>query len=146
MKSLQCTAGRPAARLLILAVMLGSGSWQHAAAAVTANWAGPSFDTWFYRHAVFPGANEYGASWGKLEVADGATEFTPSTDAQAGATRHSMMLLAFDTSDQVTKGLSPDRYQVDHVTVTLKLKEIGPDGTGTITPICTLPTAESTPL
>lgn len=96
--------------------------------AVTAEsklWTTPDIDSWFYRHAVQPGSGEYGASWSNLTVAEGG--FEPANDSAIGASRHSMMLLAFDTSE-ITPGLSLARYQINSVKVTLTVKDVAPDG------------------
>jgi prepilin-type N-terminal cleavage/methylation domain-containing protein len=95
-----------------------------AACGAGAQWASPDIDSYFYKHFQFGGANSYGPTWSHLEINQGTGQFAPPT-SDVGATRHSQYLMAFNTSTQVETGLAASRYNVNSVTVTLKLYDIG---------------------
>jgi len=111
---------RTLAAMVALAAALDCSS----ARAVTASWSTPSMDNYFYKHFTSGGIANYGPTWGHLEVDQNSGQFIPPTQ-EVGATRHSQLLLAFDTSSQIQAGLTANRYNVNSVTVTLKLYDMG---------------------
>jgi prepilin-type N-terminal cleavage/methylation domain-containing protein len=115
LSNLSRTAGSPAARALVLATMMCSS-----ALGSTASWSAPDIDNYFYAHSSFGGVSSYGPTWGNLSINSQTGEFAvPQEDV--GASRHSMLLLGFDTSTQVESGHAASRYDVSSVAVTLTL-------------------------
>src|SRR5688572_6564587 len=82
-------------------------------------WTSPDIDSYFYNHVNFGGQASYAPTWGQLET-DGSGNILPPTE-DVGATRHSQLLLAFQTSPEIETGLPASRYDVSSVTVTIKL-------------------------
>jgi prepilin-type N-terminal cleavage/methylation domain-containing protein/prepilin-type processing-associated H-X9-DG protein len=110
------------------AAVLASASVIHGAAAfsATADWTAPGIDSYFYKHFSFGGQATYGPTWGHFEEDPQGNFLPPEEDV--GATRHSQLLLAFETDQlggnmlaKIESGLPPSRYNVSAVTVTLKL-------------------------
>jgi prepilin-type N-terminal cleavage/methylation domain-containing protein len=93
----------------------------------------PGIDMWYYRHASQPGTREFGSTWANLTANNEGTEFAPATDHTVGASRHSMFLAAFDTRDQFLPGQPAESYEFTSVTMTLTMRNTGPDGTSPIT-------------
>lgn len=92
------------------------------AQAAPPQWASPDIDHWFYKHATTGGANGYAPSWGNLGYDPLTEQLTPPSE-EDGAARHSQLLLAFNTSNEIDVGLPASSYNVKSVTVTIKLLE-----------------------
>jgi prepilin-type N-terminal cleavage/methylation domain-containing protein len=98
-----------------------------AATAATASWDAPQLDTWVYSNAFGAGNRALAPTFtGGLEVDLQSQEFVPQT--AGGPARVAMTLAAFDTTAKVTAGLSPTRYQINSVAMTLTM-ESGSGGT-----------------
>jgi hypothetical protein len=98
------------------------------AIAETASWPAPQTDVYFYKHATSPGGSHYAAMFGNLSYNPSSGKFNIPAEID-GAARDSMMLLGFDTSTLISTGLPASRYQIDGVSVTIKLED-GTDGAG----------------
>lgn len=85
-----------------------------------AQWTSPGIDVWHYEHSGSPGANPYTASWGSLTYDSGTQSFLPKTPFDEPA-RHSMAMVAFDTSTATELANSPESFRINSVTVTLKM-------------------------
>ena len=90
-----------------------------------AMWEAPNLDTFYYKHYPFPINNPYAGSWGNLQVVSATQQFKVPVQLE-GPARHSMLLLAYDTSSQIDSGLPADRYDVSEV----KVKVMFQDGRG----------------
>ncbi len=99
------------------------GSSAHAE---VATWAAPDIDNYFYKHMNFGGQATYAPTWTQLEL-DGNGNFLQPTES-VGATRHSQLLLAFDTSSQIETELPASNYQINSVSVSIKLYNVGGGG------------------
>jgi prepilin-type N-terminal cleavage/methylation domain-containing protein len=108
---------------VVAAFMLDAGS----ASGDIVEWLAPDIDSYFYKHFSFGGQASYGPTWGHFETSDG--DFIPPEE-EVGATRHSQLLLAFETDKPnpsepteplIPSGLPPSSYDISSVTVTLKL-------------------------
>jgi prepilin-type N-terminal cleavage/methylation domain-containing protein/prepilin-type processing-associated H-X9-DG protein len=114
-------ADRSAMRVLVVVIVgLVAFTSPRALLAEMANWASPGIDVWHYEHAASPGGNPYGASWGSLTYNSGTGKFNPKTPDVQNA-RHSLLMLAFDTSTVADFELPASQYQINSVTLTLKM-------------------------
>lgn len=122
--------------LLAQAIALAIACQALTAHADTANWAEPDIDNWFYINGSGGGARDTAPSWGEfaLNVAgDAFVEGTSLAPSRAG-----MMMIAFETNDQVTSGFSPSQYSITSVTLTVRMEDATagslPLNTATVTP------------
>jgi prepilin-type N-terminal cleavage/methylation domain-containing protein len=117
------TAVRSAWRVLLFALFAGCVCFAQPtlpAHALVANWSVPDIDVWHYEHSGSPGGNNYAATWGSLQYSATTKQFIPKTSA-VEASRHSLAMLAFDTSS-VVEFQPPDAdYEISGVTITLKM-------------------------
>jgi prepilin-type N-terminal cleavage/methylation domain-containing protein len=117
------TAVRSAWRVLLFATLASCVYFAQptsAAHAVVANWSVPDIDVWHYEHAGSPGGNNYAATWGSLQYNATTKQFIPKTST-VEASRHSLAMLAFDTSSVVDFQPPDADYEISAVTITLKM-------------------------
>jgi prepilin-type N-terminal cleavage/methylation domain-containing protein len=86
------------------------------AGAATANWTVSDIDAFAYGNAEEPGRELAPTFIGDLAL-DASQQFLPHS--KFGPSRLGQAVVAFDTSDQITPGLSPSQYVVTSVTVTM---------------------------
>lgn len=82
-------------------------------------WSEPALDSWAYINGFGGGDRLLAPSYSGVAV-DSQTEQFFLNDHQSPA-RLGSMLMAFETSGQITPGLEPSRYQVQSATVTVRL-------------------------
>lgn len=105
----------------LLLILSFAGSTMLPAYGLTGNWSQPDIDSWLYENASFPGSNIYGSSFtGGLTVDSGTNKFDPSSAAEMA--RLSSVLFGFETSGQITPGLSPAEYDIQSVTLTVRFR------------------------
>jgi len=103
------------------ATVLGLVSVLPTAHAETVSWEAPQLDTWVYANAFGGGSRAFAPTFtGGFEFDPQTQDFVPQT-AQ-GPARVGMALAAFDTSSLIASGLTPSRYQINSVTVTLTME------------------------
>jgi prepilin-type N-terminal cleavage/methylation domain-containing protein len=121
LKKMGRTAGHPAVRTWMLSSLMFVLALGPPAHADVANWSSSDLDVWFYSNAGSPGGNAYGASWiGGLAIDPETQDFEPH-ESPYSPSRHSTLLVAFDTSSQITAGLATSRYAISSVTVTVRM-------------------------
>jgi hypothetical protein len=117
------TVTKVAVGLAILFMSTGSNS----ASAVTALFSKPAFDDWSYQFNGTPGGRATGPTYrGAFAVSAG--QFVPETANDPA--RRAVDIFAFDTTNisnttpgvNITSGLPPSHYQVESVTMTLKMQ------------------------
>ncbi|QEG33733.1 hypothetical protein [Bythopirellula goksoeyrii] len=89
------------------------------ARADSATWAAPDFDLWSYQFNTDPGIRGTGPTF-RGEFALDGNQFVPETAADPA--RRSSNIIAFDTSSDISPGLPATSYEIELVTMTLKLR------------------------
>lgn len=89
--------------------------------AETANWSEPDIDNWFYIQGSNGGLRDTSPSWTQLALNSAGNAFEPGTSLEPS--RAGMMMLAFETNDQVTTGFLPSQYSITSVTLTTKMED-----------------------
>ncbi|MEO1498364.1 MAG: hypothetical protein AAFV43_14565 [Planctomycetota bacterium] len=98
-------------------VLIGLSTSIGVATATPAFWDEPSLDTWVYPNSETAGPRPFTPTFGSLVVDPSTQEFFPSDASRLGT-----MVVAFETLDQATPGLSPTRYAIHSVTVTARVR------------------------
>ena len=120
----RCNAGTiwaSAAAFALLISMAASGQ------ASTGTWSQPALDSWVYVNGGSPGSRIFTPSFTGGLAIDPSTQsfqYRPTDDpARLGS-----MLIAFETSSQITAGLASHRYLIESVTVTSRVASgsVGP--------------------
>jgi prepilin-type N-terminal cleavage/methylation domain-containing protein len=109
-----------AVRAVILATTMVLIQCSETAFGASATWDVPDIDNYFYRHTSFGGVSSYGPTWANLEVDSNTNKFKVQPES-IGASRHSTLLLAFDTSKYIEAELPANKYNVTSVSLTLTL-------------------------
>jgi prepilin-type N-terminal cleavage/methylation domain-containing protein len=92
------------------------------AGAVTAHWTISSFDSYCYTNASNPGSKGLGPTFAnQFSTDEGSDEFLPHSAADPA--RLSTALVAFDTSLHIEVGMPASHYQINTVTMTMKMQD-----------------------